>query len=326
MDKSGTNFAPAVSFGLTTLLLSAVQVAPSFPLLLAERFWPGTGWVQVFLMAIYSATLTREFLDPMRARQLRPRIWMFFSIVFFIQLLLGLVGLEKFLMTGKLHLPLPALIIAGPIYRGSEFFMPILLLITVILVGPAWCSHLCYIGAWEDYLSRKAPARTDLPRWRAKVRLSILLLVIVSAFGLRYLGINSTVAFALSLIFAAAGIGIMLLISRRNGAMTHCLTYCPIGLLCNLLGRLSLFRIKIADDCCSCMACSKVCKYEALKPTDIEKRIAGLTCTLCGDCISACHKNQINYHLPFMGPGFARQAFVVLIISLHSLFLAVARI
>ncbi|MEW6712717.1 MAG: 4Fe-4S dicluster domain-containing protein [Candidatus Riflebacteria bacterium] len=326
MHKSSISFAPAVSFGLTALLLSVTQVAPSFPLLLSERFWPGAGWVQIFFMALYSAFLTREFLIPQRARQLRPRIWLLFSIVFFTQLILGLAGLEKFLMTGKLHLPLPALIVAGPIYRGSEFFMPILLLITLVLVGPAWCSHLCYIGAWEDHLSRKAPARGNLPEWRPKARFAILLLVIAGAFGLRYLGINATIAFAISILFALAGIAIMLLISRRNGAMTHCLTYCPIGLLGNLLGRLSPFRIRISEDCSNCMACSKVCKYEALKPSDIEKRRAGLTCTLCGDCVSACHKGQINYRLPFAGPGFARQAFIVLIISLHSLFLAVARI
>ncbi|HDJ22855.1 MAG TPA: 4Fe-4S binding protein [Candidatus Aminicenantes bacterium] len=60
-----------------------------------------------------------------------------------------------FLMTGKLHLPVPALILAGPIYRGTLSFMLILFLVTIVLVGPAWCSHLCYVGAWDDIACRR---------------------------------------------------------------------------------------------------------------------------------------------------------------------------
>ena len=51
-------------------------------------------------------------------------------------------------MTGKLHLPVPALIVAGPVYRGSVGFMLILFLCTILLVGPAWCSHLALHAAF----------------------------------------------------------------------------------------------------------------------------------------------------------------------------------
>ena len=77
-----------------------------------------------------------------------------FSIIFFSQLILGVVGLEKLLMTGKLHLPVPALIAAGPLFRGTGFFMAILFTFSVLLVGPAWCSWLCYIGAWDNYAAK----------------------------------------------------------------------------------------------------------------------------------------------------------------------------
>lgn len=314
------------SFILTAILLAMVQLMAKSPLLLAERLWPGAGWIQILLFAFYSGVLTQKFLDPSQARQLRPKIWLFFSFIFFTQLLIGLAGFEKFLMTGKLHLPIPALILAGPIYRGADFFMPLLLLITLLLVGPAWCSHLCYIGAWEDSLSRRAGKHSQLPPWRGKFRFFMLLLLVVMAFSLRYLGVSSTIAFSLALVFGLVGVGIMLLISRKNGAMNHCLAYCPIGLVANLLGRLSPFRIRIGNDCSKCSACSKVCKYEALSLKDLANRRPALTCTLCGDCLSACRSRQINYHLPFVSTGFAHKAFVILIITLHSLFLAVARI
>ena len=38
--------------------------------------------------------------------------------------------------------------------RGGGLFMAILFSASVLLVGPAWCSWLCYIGAWDDRVAR----------------------------------------------------------------------------------------------------------------------------------------------------------------------------
>ena len=83
--------------------------------------------------------------DPKRNRQLRALLWGGFSVIFFLQLALGLLGLNQMLMTGTSRLPIPALILAGPVYLGEGIFM-LGLLTTIAMVGPAWCSHLCYIG------------------------------------------------------------------------------------------------------------------------------------------------------------------------------------
>lgn len=326
MIKSNTSFAPAVAFFLTGALLVVVQLAPRFPLLLAERFLPGAGWVQIFFMAVYSAFLTREFLDPARARRLRPLIWLGFSIVFFSQLLIGLAGFEKFLMTGKLHLPVPALIVAGPLYRGADFFMPILLLGTILLVGPAWCSHLCYIGAWDNYFSSSAKEKKPLPRWANPARAITLLLTLVLPLLLRHFGVSTAIALGIAVLFGFCSIAVMIFFSRRTGSLLHCQAICPIGLITGTLGRISPFRIRIGEECNGCMACARVCRYHALNAKTIAARRPGFTCTLCGDCVSACHRRQINYRLPFASAHFSRQAFIVLIISLHSVFLAVARI
>jgi hypothetical protein len=40
-------------------------------------------------------------------------------------------------MSGKLHLPVPMMILAGPIYRGHLSVMSILFVSTVVLSGPA---------------------------------------------------------------------------------------------------------------------------------------------------------------------------------------------
>lgn len=311
---------------LTALLLVPVQVFPKLPLLLAERFCDGAGWVQIMVMSIYAGLLAGRMADPMTARRLRPRIWLLFSLVFFLQLFLGLAGSERLLMTGKLHLPVPALIVAGPIYRGSDFFMPVLFTVTALLVGTAWCSHLCYIGAWDDLCSRGRKEPAQLPGWWSLVRHGILLLVVVLAMALHYFAVGWQLALLLAALFGLAGVVVMLAASRRLGLMAHCTAFCPMGLIGNWLGRLSLWRMHIDAGCTACMQCRRVCRYSALERDNILKRQVGWSCTLCGDCVSACHSGQIGYSLPLLGKDRARAVFIVLITSLHAVFLAVARI
>ena len=158
-EHASSAIPSAAAFLLTALTLSIAQAKVSFPILLIDRFIPGAGWLEILGLSFYAALITEKMLDINQSSLWRRRIWILFSVVFFSQLILGLVGLEKFLMTGKLHLPIPAIIVAGPIFRGEGFFMLILFAVTVILVGPAWCSHLCYIGAWDNLasLGRKKP-------------------------------------------------------------------------------------------------------------------------------------------------------------------------
>jgi hypothetical protein len=95
-------------------------------MLLAERFIPGLGWVEIALLSIYAAWITSRMANPAASPRWRARIWLFFSVVFFSQLVLGIAGVEECLMTGNLHLPIPALVVAGPIYRGGGYFMLLL--------------------------------------------------------------------------------------------------------------------------------------------------------------------------------------------------------
>jgi len=326
-DKSA--WLPSLSaFLLTGSLLSFIQLKVSRPMLLMERFWPGSGWVEVTLLAFYAGWVTEKILEagPNKRSKIRSRIWMFFSLVFFSQLVIGLAGVEKFLMTGKLHLPIPALIIAGPLYRGEGFFMPILFLITVLLIGPAWCSFLCYIGAWDNRLARTKDFPQSLTKRKNVIRILVLFLVVITALVLRNIGVAGPIATGLALIFGIFGVGLMIFMSRKNGVMTHCVTYCPIGLAANWLGRLSPFRIRIKDSCTDCLACRLSCRYDALREEDIKKLRPGLTCTLCGDCIGHCKENALQYGFLRLKPHTARFLFYVLIVSFHAVMLGIARI
>lgn len=328
--KPATAWPQAAAFLLTFALLAVAMQKASLPLLLGQRFFPefpGVGHLQAGAHALYAAILAGALMDPALHRKWRPRIWALFSAVFFGQLALGLVGVEQLLMTGRLHLPVPALIIGGPLYRGGGFFMLILFGATLALLGPAWCSHLCYIGAWDDGGSRLAGRRPTQPA-RAPVlgRAVTLCLTVAAALGLRWAGVGWLPATLLAAGFGLGGVAVMLTLSRARGRMVHCTAWCPMGLVANLLGRCTPWRMRMARDCTRCGACSRACRYGALRPEDLDAGRPGLSCTLCGDCVSACRHGQLEYRLAGLPAGISRGVFIGLACSLHASFLAVARI
>lgn len=327
MNLKDAPFEAAI-FIITCLTLLLARNMVSFPILLGDRFFPGWGGVQISLLGLYAVAVGKQMLDPARAMKIRPRIWALFSAVFFLQLALGLSGLENMLMTGKLHLPVPALITAGPLFRGGGLFMLILLSAAILLVGPAWCSHLCYIGAWDDSASRISKIKAD-PNFPGKWqwgRLATLIITLGAALALRLMGVPGGTAALLAAGFGLAGVAVMLHMSRKKGMMAHCTTFCPIGLVNNFFGKVSPWRIRLNSQCTRCGICSKFCRYGALTARDIEMDRPGLTCTLCGDCLGACPHQAVEYRLLWLRPETARRLFLILVVSLHAVFLAVARI
>jgi polyferredoxin len=315
-------------FGLTAGLLLLVRETSPLPVLLADRYLPGSGVLQILVLGIYACFIGHKLLNAAQTGPIRSKIWAFFSVVFFAQLLLGLSGMPSMLMTGELHAPVPALILAGPVYRGHGLFMPILYAITVLLVGPAWCSYLCYIGAWDDIASRwNSKNPRPVPKWATHIlRAMLAMLIVGSAWLLRLSNAPLPVAVGLALGFGLTGVGTMICVSTWMGRMFHCTVICPIGLISNLVGRISPWQVRIGQGCTLCSRCSRACRYGALEENDLNQGRPGLTCTLCGDCIGQCPNGLIGYRFSGMRPEQARTAFIILIVSIHTLFLGVARI
>jgi ferredoxin-type protein NapH len=316
---------PVAVFILTFILLAFVQVKVERPMILAERFIKGGGWAEIVLISLYGAFVVFKMQDPMNVPKWRKITWTVFSILFFSQLIIGLSGFEKFLMTGKLHLPIPMMIIAGPIYRGQLSVMTLLFLSTVILTGPAWCSQLCYFGAFDNIASGGKSSRETL-KYKGAIKSTILLLVITMAIILRFLKVSGLVSTLIALAFGITGISVMILFSLKRKKMVHCVMYCPIGTIVNLLKYINPFRMYIDKSCSLCMNCTKFCKYDALNAIDIKNSKPSITCTLCGDCLAGCHHNSIKYKYFRLRPERARNLYLILTISLHASCIALARI
>ena len=311
---------------LTAGMLTVVQIVVDRPMLLVDRFFPGMGWIEILILSLYAGFLTPKILNPKTSARWRTILWLTFSVIFFSQLTLGIFGFTTFLMTGVLHYPVPALIIAGPIYRGEDFFMPILFGSTLLFIGPAWCSYFCYLGGWDFLASQQVKRPRPLSKLRRPRQIAILALVVGGALYLRFSGVPISIVSRLVALFGLGGLFIIILLSRRYGSMIHCISYCPIGLVANIFGKISPFRMKIDSSCISCGKCSMVCRYDALKSEDIKRKKPGLSCTLCGDCIDTCSNNYIHYSFPGLSPQAARALFIIIVVSFHAVSIGVARI
>jgi len=323
------NYLPLVISAFVTLfLLIPVQITVKPPMILAERFVKGGGWVEIALLTVYAVVLTYIILYKEKIRKVRLRYWLFFSVVFFMQLFLGLLVNEKFLMSGELHLPIPALIVADPIYQpGGSLFMVFLLLSTIAVLGPAWCSHLCYIGAWDGLASSKKRKPKPFGRkFTIFFRYFMLVSVVGVAFLMRLLHVPLSTAIVFAILFGIIELALMYLVSFRFGYMFHCTTFCPIGSIVTLLSKLYPARIRINHSTCTfCNACTVKCRYNALSGEDIKKGKAGWNCTLCGDCIDSCHTDAI--YLSFFGSKKnAWEYYIAVVIGVHTVFLALARL
>lgn len=299
-------------------------------MLVLDQFLPGAGWLQILLLAVYGAFLANKMQDASQSAIWRKRSWLLFSIVFFSQFALGILADDRFMMTGKLHLPVPFMIISGPIFRAQITIMPILLFSSILLSGPAWCSHYCYFGAWDGLSDKdKASSIREMRRpiknkWAWKW--SFLVLVILSAWLFRMLNFSKMEALIPALALAGIGIGIMVFISRKRHKMVHCTTFCPVGTLVNFGKFISPFRMKIESNCTNCMLCIPSCPYDALNVEDIKAGKPGLTCTLCGDCVTSCEVGAIQYRFFKLSPTAARNLYLFITISLHVLCMGLARI
>lgn len=317
---------PVLTFLFSFLLLAIIQLKLENPMILLERFLPNYGWIEILILSLFGSFLVSKMMNIEKIAFWRKTSWLIFGIVFFLQLGIGLMGFDKFLMTGDLHLPIPAMIIGGAIFRLKISFMPILLISTIILSGPAWCSQLCYFGAFDNLAaSQNKKSRFQILNL-CRYKHIVLLIFVVATILLRSFNLNINHAAILGGIFGVLGLIIILFFSVRKGKMIHCIAYCPIGTIVSYLKFVNPFRMYIDTNCTNCMKCTAFCNYMALEKNDIENKKPGLTCTYCGDCLTSCHTNSIKYKFFSIKSENVHYAYLTISITLYTVFLAVARI
>lgn len=324
-NKLKTNSLPLSVFLFVGFMLSMIQLKVEMPMLLLERFFTGGGWIEIIIVASFGAFLISKMQLPSNSAKWRRISWSIFSIWFFTQLALGIFIDDVFLLTGKLHLPIPAMLISGPIYRGEKSVMTVLFLSTIVLTGPAWCSQLCYFGAIDNAFAKgKTSKKRIRQKWLWKN--TLLLFVISGTVVLRIFHVKGIIALISGLSFGILGLFVIFYFTRNQKRMIHCSVYCPIGTVVNYLKYINPFRMYIDSNCDTCMACTTKCKYDALNIQNIQNKKPGMGCTYCGDCLTACKTSSIKYRFPGLNSNRSRNLYLFLTISMYAIFLAMGRI
>ena len=322
-------------------------------LLLLERFFPQWGSLQLALAGMWAA-LAAGWLSGKKSPQVRMRLWRVFSMVFFAQLVLGLLLESRFLLTGQLHLPVPGLIAAAPLYRGGGWFMLGLFTFSTLLAGAAWCSHLCYLGVWDATAAKACtggphglarmdntidttataahpPSQQGIPRrapsWLPYLRLGMLGLTLGIPLLLRLDGAPVEAALTCGLLLGLLALPASLLVSRKAGYAAYCRGLCPLGLLAKWLGRLAPWRVRRTGSCRCCMACVRICRQDAMGDPAATSA-PNADCNLCRDCVAVCPQKalSVTFYGLAVSQVWAGPAFVAVLAALHAAFLAMARI
>ncbi|XBD74872.1 hypothetical protein ABFY27_02405 [Akkermansia massiliensis] len=106
-------------FSASVLFLFLLDALAPFRLLLGERVlpWQGVNGLAILLLAWWGGYCAEGLLNPQASPRRRRLMWTVFASVFFLQFLLGVTVASSLLMTGRLHVPVPFMMISGPVYR-----------------------------------------------------------------------------------------------------------------------------------------------------------------------------------------------------------------
>ena len=199
------------------------------------------------------------------------------------------------------------------------------LIILTAVFGRLWCGFACPLGAAQDAFAAlkslllrrgraRAPRRVALGRGPQYVRYGVLaFLLLLLALGFNVVGLLEPNTMTLRAALAAASrlsppegrappvplpplvvfaaVAALALVRPR----LFCRYVCPSGAVLSLLSLRAPFRVRVAENCRNCGACSAVCPTAAVGTGGTVSQDA---CVVCLRCVAACGPGALRY-----GPG-----------------------
>ncbi|EKE19892.1 MAG: 4Fe-4S ferredoxin iron-sulfur binding protein [uncultured bacterium] len=195
------------------------------------------------------------------------------------------------------------------IYTSSFILMGMLLVLT-ILFGRVFCSHLCPLGAiqeWVRALGRKIGIKKDieLPRSIDKYAryLKYIILALIVYFSYQtgelifrgYDPFNALMHLGEEFDEKVVGyliLGILIVVSVFSKNW-WCRYFCPFGAGLGIVRKLSPFKIeRNADSCISCGKCDEVCPA-GLDVANVAE-VNSADCISCMGCVKSCPKSSLK--------------------------------
>ncbi|MGM0595494.1 MAG: 4Fe-4S binding protein [Myxococcota bacterium] len=277
-------------------------------------------------LALYSLTFTL-FLSQKNPELRKKNIfWYILSLAFFGQLILGIFYSSQFLKNGNIFIPYPALQIIRPFLNHTGYIYLFIFIISIIITGPVWCSHICPLGIW-DYQLGNNKKKVHSPQsifLVGKILIFLTFIILLQLYLLDVLSLKASVIISFALVWVLVVTGGIL--SKKTGYAVHCSSFCPVGFIATQVSRFSLFRIKRGKNSKTSNKNSdksRLCRYGALKSNNKTIK-PGLQCTCCLDCIDGDQQYRVTF---FKHQGiFVFRVFCALTAAFHTLFLAFVRI
>lgn len=220
----------------------------------------------------------------------------------------GLMNFKYFLMTGRV-----------PLIHPAAMFLFMAFLLISLLLKKAFCSWLCPVGTFSEYLWKagrrvfgrnfRLPRWADIPLRGLKYLLLGFFILVIGAMSSEALlefmntpyglvadvkmlnffrGMGQTSAIVISLL-------VLLSVLVEN---FWCRYLCPYGALMGIASLLSPAKIRRdAEACIDCGKCARACP--AKLPVDRLAQIRSAECTACMACVSACRvQDALQISLP----------------------------
>lgn len=205
------------------------------------------------------------------------------------------------------------------------------LVVITLLFGRVYCSVICPLGALQDIVIRigrkvRPKAGFKFSPERKSVRYGFLVLTVAALIA----GVQLFVAFIAPyssygrIVRGVAGIGhgapwaliltgvVMLLLIVACAMLAGriwCNAICPVGTMLGLIGRRSVFRIRIDEDkCVGCGSCARKCKASCIDAAG--HKVDASRCVGCFDCIDDCKVGAISYSVAPPKAGGSRRDFL----------------
>ena len=273
----------------------------------------GVTMILTVALSLYTLILAERMVNARRHAPLRRFYWRFFSIIFITQFLLGLFISSAWLLTGDPTLPHPFFLYFRPLTSATGTHQLFVWLLSMLLLGPAFCSHLCWLGAWDQFAARKKRKPTGTLSW--PIRLFWAAAVILAGLALlRFAPLR--VAVSAGFLFCLVAVGTMVITSRKRGTMVHCTHYCPLGTITTIVARLSPFRIVKAS---GKRVNASLCDYGIFTDRTLGTGRLPLECTLCGDCLDRGSEHDLSMRFAWFKFN-AWPLFIALTTGLHAAF------